>query len=823
MSFRAPETPKAPSVCASMSIASSKTSSARSNGQDVLYSLQERVDVKVGDRLLASKGMRELRLESEGYWQSICNLVCVAKTLGGFIPVDYSRPSSCPDYYGRMKATCCVDGVPCTPYVRLVRQARAILAGAYYTDVDMVNCQPSIMSQKLRILDIPCPLLDHYVSDREKCIQEVVSSCKVDRDAAKNLFIRLVYFGGVTIWAKEHGVDKANIPTWINELKDEIRSNAKWLLSLPELLDFTKSFDIWSKNVNGLDLEMKEAKNNEIATKLSVFLQSAECDCVRALVDAIQSDSRIVGSIICDGVLVENSDSLGPVTPTCLQRWSSAIFRKTGLRIQLSIKSMVVDEKWLTPTEDEDRDTWMSGHLLLTYEEMKVLWERHTFKIIKTAIYVRESSNDSRDIFSDKMIFDSYKHLHYAVFDSKNSKINVSRQCFISRWIKDPCIRSFYQIALAPPPMTVSRNTYNIWNGFAVERYVDVHQCSSMNSEAVRTFLDFVDVLFGRRPEDVKYFLDWTAHIFQKPSIKNEIAVLLVGCEGAGKNRLTDLLRLMMGPDRFFQTANPSTTLYGRFNNTREGKLLIVINESSGKDNFAASDLIKDMITCPEFVCEGKNTNAYSIACFARFIFTTNNDNCLKISHDSRRFFVKEVSSALKGDHEYFKKLSLLIDDPLARYEFYKFLMARDIEGIDWINSRPMTEYMLSMIDANQPFECQFLKDLVVEHRNSTTNSTSNSITNSTTNSTKSIRMDVLFEDFRDWATRKNQTLTAMNSTKLGMKISRLIWSPTGNTLGFKGISKSRNTAGSVYTFDMSLLSREMVEKQWLDSSFLDM
>ena len=90
-------------------------------------------------------------------------------------------------------------------------------------------------------------------------------------------------------------------------------------------------------------------------------------------------------------------------------------------------------------------------------------------------------------------------------------------------------------------------------------------------------------------------------------------------------------------------------TLYGRFNRQREGKILIVINESNGSENFAANDIIKDMITCDEFQSEGKGTNSYTMSCYARFLFTTNNENSLKVQPDSRRYVVIEVSSTLKG------------------------------------------------------------------------------------------------------------------------------------------------------------------------------
>lgn len=123
-------------------------------------------------------------------------------------------------------------------------------------------------------------------------------------------------------------------------------------------------------------------------------------------------------------------------------------------------------------------------------------------------------------------------------------------------------------------------------------------------------------------------------------------------------------------------------------------------------------------------------------------------------------------------------------------------------------------ERVIVDVRTNPPFEHLFLKDFAVEHLKKSKNEDESK--------PLSIRMDVLFEHYKRWETRESHQLS-VNSTKLGMKISRLIWSKTGNRLGFKGIFKSRNTAGSVYTFDMNLLAREMVEKQWLDSTSLDM
>jgi hypothetical protein len=52
------------------------------------------------------------------------------------------------------------------PYVRMKKEARAALASDLYWDVDMSNCQPRLLMQKLEQHSIPCKLLRRYVDRR---------------------------------------------------------------------------------------------------------------------------------------------------------------------------------------------------------------------------------------------------------------------------------------------------------------------------------------------------------------------------------------------------------------------------------------------------------------------------------------------------------------------------------------------------------------------------------------------------------------------------------------------------------------------------------
>ena len=275
--------------------------------------------------------------------------------------------------------------------------------------------------------------------------------------------------------------------------------------------------------------------------------------------------------------------------------------------------------------------------------------------------------------------------------------------------------------------MKTPQGAFNTWDGFDAERLAK-RKDSSVSVEApsgsavdstpdwglhpsVLKIVEFHTTLLGAT--NAEYMLDWCAQMYQYPAQKTGIAIVLKGAEGVGKNRLTDMHREIMGRGKFMQTSTPGATLYGRSNRQREGKILIVINESNG----ASNDIIRDMITCDEFRSEGKGTNSYPMSCCARFIFTSNDGDSLgvkKLPVDIRRYEMY-VSSALKGDTRYLGELSEVTDDPASMYAFYRFLMSRDVSGIDWTR-RPEASVSNSM-SVEDPeslsYESRFIRSLV--------------------------------------------------------------------------------------------------------------
>ena len=173
------------------------------------------------------------------------------------------------------------------------------------------------------------------------------------------------------------------------------------------------------------------------------------------------------------------------------------------------------------------------------------------------------------------------------------------------------------------------------------------------------------------------------------------------------------------------------------------------------------------------------------------------------LNPDSRRYVIFEVSSALKGNTDYFRHLSRFIDDAHCRYEFYEYLMARDISNVDWVNDRPISAFYSQMVEMNLPKEFEFLRDVVI-------------MPEFAAGPGKTVRFDAksLFEKFLEWLSYSTSTAAYnTNTTKFGCKMSSLCHGESSDNL--EGCVKERKAEGVVYTFNVDVVVDAMGKRMW--------
>ena len=165
----------------------------------------------------------------------------------------------------------------------LKKDVRKALTHDNYTDIDMVNAHPTILSQLFARLKIPCPMMDKYVKNRDSLLAET----GMPRDDAKLAFIRLMYGGKPCGGATPFMID----------FHAELMANATKILGLEKYHKYKDMGEI-------------RKPTNAVGSALGYLAQDIERELVMTMIKTFEGgDYKYeVGTVIHDGFLVKSLD-----------------------------------------------------------------------------------------------------------------------------------------------------------------------------------------------------------------------------------------------------------------------------------------------------------------------------------------------------------------------------------------------------------------------------------------------------------------------------------------------------------------------------------
>ena len=147
----------------------------------------------------------------------------------------------------------------------------------------------------------------------------------------------------------------------------------------------------------------------------------------------------------------------------------------------------------------------------------------------------------------------------------------------------------------------------------------------------------------------------YLAHLVQCPNKLPEIALVLQGPQGTGKNCFVKPLRDIVGREHYLEIADHEH-LIGRFTGHMSAKLVLVVNEASWGGYAKDAGIVKALITEPFQQIERKGITPVSEANFKRCFFLSNNDWVVGMDTDDRRFVALEVSPVLRDEPGFFDR-----------------------------------------------------------------------------------------------------------------------------------------------------------------------
>lgn len=566
----------------------------------------------------------------------------------------------------------------------LPREIRGTLAIDNYVDIDICNCQPTLLEQLFKKYNLKTKCLTKYINDRESVLNEIINHYNVTRQIAKNLFIILLFNGTFNTWANENAITEK--PTkFIESFHKEILANYNFILKCP---DFKNDIEI----IKQAD---KIKDYNEQGTVVAWILQNIERNILETMITYIKNYKYDVSNVVLcfDGFLMTK----GKYHESLLNRLETYVLENTGYSIKLAVKPFETIElpetitEYIAPESNKFKHEIMQECCKYSYNSAKEYFERFFVFVENLSAFVRI---DTMQQYDTKKLKESYKF-----------KDAITNADFIKTWVEDTNRRRVEDIIFKPfsgASSVQNKIISEIIDGETVE-FINTFKGFSpeINNQAtednVAEFNDFIENYF--KPvvknlcEDNEQFMDhvikYFAQLIQLPAKRPERALVFVSDQGEGKGRLLDTITRVIGKHNYHTSSNYKQDFFSNHSVSHANKLLVNADESTAAGNFDLEGLIKTFITTQMITINEKYKTPYQLENFARMIFTSNKMMSVPIDFESgdRRFDLFESAhkySKLRKDNQeeserFWRHYSKVIDSDYFPSLMYNYLNSIDI------------------------------------------------------------------------------------------------------------------------------------------------
>jgi len=247
---------------------------------------------------------------------------------------------------------------------------------------------------------------------------------------------------------------------------------------------------------------------------------------------------------------------------------------------------------------------------------------------------------------------------------------------------------------------------FNMFRGYSYKIDMNVSVEIYKNSkirENLRKYLCNGD----EEPDNFEFLEKHTAHMIQKPRERCNMAIILQGHQGTGKDLWTTFISKMIGKNHFLDVGNIDL-FFKNFNTEHQNKLLTKFNEISDKGiHYEKHTLLKEKITAITTRIEPKGVDSYTIDHFSRYYGFSQDESVVKVENTDRRFCMMKTNNAMANNDTYFKPLLKEIEDTELIQSAFNYYATLNIKGFEPRNF-PNTKYRDDQKTMNMPNNIKF-------------------------------------------------------------------------------------------------------------------
>ena len=462
---------------------------------------------------------------------------------------------------------------------------RGFLCNELYKDYDMINAHPTILNyiNNTYLEGIETPFLEKYINNRNEIL-------------------------------KKWKVTKQEVLIWMNT-ESSYKGSNQFLKGIDNEFKLLQNKIITCNDDYFLTIcRTKNKKGNLKGTFLNRVLCCFENKILNEVTNIV--GSKNVGSLMFDGLFINNKfndfdiiEKFNECTEKYGVKWTE---KPHSDKIQ-------IDEDMVLPVYESN------------YTKMKTEFEETHFRIEQPLLFGIES------IENNKKTYYLYNKADFMtlceIYEYTDEKTDIERP-FFKVWNKDKDKRTYKRIIFDPSTIDNIDQQYNMFNGF---NYNETINNENYDNEGLELFLNHLKLLCNHEEESTNYLINYIADLFQNPHILPGIAVVMCGIEGTGKDIIIDYIQNILGQDYVTKTGK-FNSLFGNFNSALKNKLVIRLNEVSGKDGYGMKEELKDFITETDITINEKGLKPYTIHNYARLFMFSNNENPIEITDQSRRY-----------------------------------------------------------------------------------------------------------------------------------------------------------------------------------------
>jgi hypothetical protein len=413
------------------------------------------------------------------------------------------------------------------------------------------------------------------------------------------------------------------------------------------------------------------------------------------------------------------------------------------------------------------------------YNKLKEEFEKTHFKVNNPLLYCTINSNNELIRNARGEFIDKYENL---LFKKGDKEFN-----FVKQWMKDPKIRTYDNVDFLPCQQAPD-NVYNTFNGFAIDK----NENKTITGKLMESnLMKHIKNICNNDDKVFEYFINYLACRVKCPYKLTNTALIIRGKQGSGKDFFFNWFGEKILGNKYFYSDDKIDNIFGHFNHMIENKILIILNEANGKDSSEYIENIKNSITRKINIINPKGEKQFNNTNNIGFVFLTNNTNPIKIAPDDRRFCAIEMNSSFSNNSKYFSDLKNEFDNEIYDYEFYQFLLNRNIDNYDFTNKRPITNFYKNMKELNTPIIVKFLEDIYFTHNKKTI---------------IEFKANEIFDFFNGFV-KMNNFKNDYSSTKFGLELKT-----------FTFIEKKRKSNGFYYCIKVNEINNYLIENGFVDN-----